>query len=67
MLGRTISGESSLVFPQSKVLLLTRYTKAFKPLQNEQPELRITEIEYVYLDRKYSHFSSLIFSFDALK
>jgi hypothetical protein len=47
LVGRTISGESSSVFPHSEVLLLTRYTKAIERLQNEQPEFHITEMEYV--------------------
>jgi hypothetical protein len=62
-----ISGESSSVFPHSKVLLLTRYTKAFKPLQNEQPELHISEMESVYLDTKYSRSSRLKLCFGTLK
>jgi hypothetical protein len=39
---------SSSVRAYSQALLLTPFTKALKPLQNEQPELHATEMEYLH-------------------
>jgi hypothetical protein len=43
---RTVFSGSSSVCAYSQVLLLAPFTKALKSLQNEQPELHVTEVEY---------------------